>query len=64
MENYYSSIPLAEYLLKIGMIFLETLKRNKNEILAEFVNDPSCNIGSQLFGFQNDKSLVSFVTKR
>jgi hypothetical protein len=63
-DNYYSSIPLAEYLLGEGLTFLGTLKKNKREIPPEFLMNPSRPVGSSMFGFQPDFTLVSYVTKK
>lgn len=63
-DNYYTSFPLAEYLLQVGLTLLGTMKRNKREIPPEFITEKNRLVGSSLSGFQNDMSLVSYVTKK
>lgn len=63
-DNYYTSFPLAEHLLQVGLTLLGTMKRNKREIPPEFISEKNRQVGSSLSGFQNDMSLVSYVTKK
>lgn len=63
-DNYYTSYPLAEHLLQVGLILLGTMKRNKREIPPEFISEKNRQVGSSLSGFQNDMSLTSYVTKK
>ncbi|KAL4101127.1 hypothetical protein QTP88_021147 [Uroleucon formosanum] len=63
-DNYYTSYPLAEYLLQVGLTLLGTMKRNKREIPPEFISEKNRQVGSSLSGFQNDMSLTSYVTKK
>ncbi|XP_050520588.1 piggyBac transposable element-derived protein 4-like [Daktulosphaira vitifoliae] len=63
MDNYYTSIPLADNLIKNGLTMIGTLKANKREIPPQFVTK-SREIGSCLYGFQYDKILASIQTKR
>lgn len=63
-DNYYTSYPLAEHLLQVGLTLLGTMKRNKREIPPEFISEKNRQVGSSLSGFQNDMSLTSYVTKK
>lgn len=63
-DNWYTSYPLSKYLLTKGLTLVGTLKKNKKEIPAEFQPSRSREVGSSLFGFQKDVTLVSYVTKR
>jgi len=63
-DNYYTSYPLAEHLLQVGLTLLGTMKRNKREIPPEFISEKNRQVGSSLSGFQNDMSLISYVTKK
>lgn len=63
-DNYYSSYPLAEYLLTKGLTFLGTMKKNKREIPIEFLPDKRRVTNSHLFGFQDEMCLVSTVPKK
>lgn len=62
-DNWFSSIPLSELLLKKGLTYLGTLKKNKPEIPASFQPNATKKVGSALFGFTKDLTLVSFVPK-
>ena len=63
-DNWYTSYPLAQYLLSKGITLVGTLKKNKREIPDEFHPSKSREVGSSLFGFQKDMTLVSYVTKK
>lgn len=63
-DNYFSSYELAEYLLGPGLTFLGTLKRNKREVPLEFILDKNRMPGTSITGYQYDKTLVSYVTKK
>lgn len=63
MDNYYTSVPLADDLSKKQLTVIGTLKANKREIPPQFITK-SREIGSCLYGFQYDKTLASIQTKR
>nr|CAI5827935.1 unnamed protein product [Callosobruchus analis] len=64
-DNYFSSIQLADYLLTVGLTFLETLRKNKAEVPPSFITENRNLIpGNYLFGCQDGKTLVSLVTKK
>ena len=63
-DNYYSSYPLAEYLLEKGLTFLGTMKKNKKEIPPEFQASKTRKIKSCICGFQDGFCMVSAVPKR
>lgn len=60
-DNWFSSIPLASFLLKKGLTYVGTLKKNKAEIPAAFQPNSIREVGSALFGFTKELTLVSFV---
>nr|CAH7758864.1 unnamed protein product [Callosobruchus chinensis] len=61
-DNYFSSILL---LTTVGLTFLGTLRKNKAEIPPPFVTENRNLVpGNYLFGCQDDKTLVSLVTKK
>lgn len=60
-DNYYTSIPLADYLLSQKITLIGTLKKNKKEIRTAFQADKRKEISSVLFAFQKDKMLTSYV---
>jgi Transposase IS4 len=63
-DNWYTSIPLADYLLHKKITVIGTLKKNKREIPTEFLPDKKKEIGSCIFGFQKNKTLVSYVPRK
>ena len=63
-DNYYSSYPLAEYLLDKGLTFLGTMKKNKKEIPREFLANKTRELKSCVFGFQYDICMASTVPKK
>lgn len=64
IDNWYTSVPLADYLLTKRITVLGTMKKNKAEIPKEFLPDKNRAVGSCLFGFQEDKTLVSYVPRK
>lgn len=63
-DNYYTSMPLAEELLRKNITLLGTLKKNKAAIPKEFLPNKERVTQSSLFGFQEDKTLVSYVSRK
>ena len=63
-DNWFSSTPLAEILLQKRLTYLGTLKKNKREIPSEFKPNKNRAVGSSLYGFTKDLTLVSYVPKK
>lgn len=63
-DNWYGSIPLAEYLLTKKLSFIGTLRKNKKELPVSFVDVKNREEKSSLFGFQNTTTIVSYVPKK
>ncbi|CAH2006856.1 unnamed protein product, partial [Acanthoscelides obtectus] len=63
-DNWYSSYPLAVELLQDKITFIGTLKKNKRELPIEFLPNKNRLVGSSLFGFQKDVTIVSHVQKK
>lgn len=63
-DNYYTSYELTMYLLKNGLTFTGTIKKNKTEIPPQFLNSSTRDIGSTIFGFQDECTLLSYVPKK
>ena len=64
VDNFFTSVPLANELLSKKITLVGTLRKNKTEIPVEFLPNRRREIGSSLFGFQNQLSLVSFVPQK
>ena len=63
-DNWYTSLPLAQSLLASNITLVGTLKKNKKEIPVAFLPHKSREVGTTIFGFQKDATLVSYTTKR
>lgn len=63
-DNWFSSIELIKELRSHTISYVETLKRNKREVPAEFQPQKNRPPNSALFGFTGSESLVSFVPKK
>lgn len=63
-DNYYTSIPLADYLLQKKLTLVGTLKKNKKEVPLEFLPNKTRMVRTAVFGFQSDKVLVSYVPRK
>lgn len=64
IDNWYTSVPLADYLLTKKITVLGTMRKNKSEIPVEFLPDKNKDVQSCVFGFQKDKMLVSYVPRK
>lgn len=63
-DNWYTSMPLADYLLSTKLTLIGTMKKNKAAIPPAFLPNKTKVVGSAMYGFQDDKTLVSYVTKK
>lgn len=64
MDNFFTSVQLAKELQTKNLTLIGTLRKNKPEIPKEFQSNRNREVGSSLFGFQDDLTLVSFVPKQ
>lgn len=65
MDNWFTSVPLASELLKkpYNLTIVGTIRKNKREIPQELLVTKGRNIGSSMFCFDKEKTLVSYKTK-
>jgi hypothetical protein len=64
IDNFFTSVPLAKELQTKNLTLIGTLRKNKPEIPIEFQSNKNREVGSSLFTFQDDLTLVSFVSKQ
>ncbi|KAG8231094.1 hypothetical protein J437_LFUL011062 [Ladona fulva] len=64
IDNWFASIELVENLRKKGLTYVGTVRRNKREIPNEFEPSKRRAIGSSLYGFTANMSLVSHIPKK
>ncbi|CAG5011701.1 unnamed protein product [Parnassius apollo] len=65
MDNWYTSLPLSQDLLhEYGLTSLGTIRKNKPQIPAIFSATQRREEKSSMFGFQNDCTLVSYVSRK
>lgn len=62
-DNWFSSIDTAEELIKRGLTFVGTMKKDKKIIPSEFLADKQRQVMSCRFGFNGQYTLVSMVPK-
>lgn len=62
-DNWFSSIELMNILRDNGLTYLGTLKKNKREIPPEFQPSRERCVGTSLYGFTKDATIVSYVPK-
>jgi len=62
-DNFFSSYDLVSKLYALNFRFVGTLKKNKPEIPACFLPQKIRATNSSIFGFLNEKTLVSYVPK-
>lgn len=63
-DNWYSSMELLSTLKEKGLTTIGTLRKNKGEIPQEFLPQKKRPVGSSLFGFTNQCTIVSYVPKK
>lgn len=63
-DNWYSSIELTDYLIKNKLTYVGTMKKNKREIPKEFLPSKTRPVGSTIYGFTSNKTLISRVPKK
>lgn len=64
-DNWYTSVPLAESLLRDHKLTLVgTLRKNKKEIPPEFINARIRAENSSMFAFKENMSLLSYCPKK
>ncbi|CAF1557825.1 unnamed protein product, partial [Rotaria sordida] len=63
MDNFFTSVSLAKNLQTKNLTLIGTLRKNKPEIPIEFLSNKTREVGSSLFGFEDNLTLVSFVPK-
>ncbi|KRX26647.1 PiggyBac transposable element-derived protein 4 [Trichinella nelsoni] len=64
MDNFFTSIPLAEDLLAKKTTIVGTLRRKKKEVPSELTEARGREVGSSLFCFDRQLTLVSYIPKR
>jgi hypothetical protein len=64
MDNFFTSVPLAQELQKKNLTLIGTMRKNKPEIPIEFQSNKNREVSSSLFGFQDGLTLVSFVPRQ
>lgn len=63
-DNWYTSYPLAKYLLKEKITLVGTVRKDKREIPTNFKIPKRRPLHTSLFGFQKDATLVSYIPKK
>lgn len=62
-DNWFTSMELLNVLRLRGLTYLGTMKKNKKEIPPEFQPNRQREVGSSLYGFTKDCTIVSYVPK-
>ena len=62
-DNWYTSVPLAEDLLKKKVTLVGTMRKNKPDIPPEMMPNKNRKLLSSQFGFQKEMMMVSYVPK-
>lgn len=64
VDNFFSSLSLAQKLSKKQMTLLGTIRKNRTELPPEFVTVKGREVLSSLFAFRDDATLVSYCPKK
>lgn len=62
-DNWFSSLEVVRELKKIKLTYVGTMRSNKKEIPPEFHAEKKRKVGSSVYGFTSDVTLVSYVPK-
>lgn len=63
-DNWFSSMELTEELEKMKLTYVGTMRKDKKVIPNEFLADRNRTPGSVRFGFNGNRTLVSFVPQK
>ncbi|KAJ4451983.1 hypothetical protein ANN_03467 [Periplaneta americana] len=63
-DKWLGSIELVKELQDRGLTYVGTLKKNKREILKEFLSHKTRAVDSNIFGFANNVTMVSHVPRK
>lgn len=63
-DNWFSSIQLIDVLFERKLTYVGTLKKNKREIPPEFLPSKRREVGSTLYGFTKNITMLSHVPKK
>ena len=63
-DSFFTSIPLAEKLWEKNLTLVGTLNKNKRAIPSQFQANRNRPINDSKFGFNREKTLISFVPRR
>lgn len=64
MNNFFTSLPLAEDLLSWNLMIVGTLKQNKKYIPEKMRASESQKVLSSLFGYHKNVTICSYMPKR
>ena len=64
VDNWYTSYPLSQELLKKKITIVGTMRKNKKEIPPSFLVSRNRNVYSSVFGFQKETTIVSYTPKK
>ena len=59
VDNFFTSVPLAQTLLRNGLTLVGTIKKNKGEVPEEFKKSNRREVFISEFGFHDQLSLCS-----
>lgn len=63
-DNWFTSMELAESLTRNKLTLLGTIRKNKRALPLDFVQNTDRPVGSSMFGFYNNTTLVSYIPKK
>lgn len=63
-DNWFTPIEAVDELLKRKLTYVGTMRRDKKQIPEQFLQNPRRPVGSSLYGFRSDITLLSYVPKK
>ena len=64
IDNWFTSYELAQTMFKKNITLVGTLRKNKWQIPPEFVSNKNRSPSTSLFGFGNNSTLVSYISRK
>lgn len=63
-DNWFTDIPLVDYLQTKKLSYVGTIKKNKRQLPLNFVATKGRQERTSLFGFQKEATIVSYIPKK
>lgn len=63
-DNQYSSYELVSEIKRLGLTHVDTVRKNKEELLQKFVSTKVRPKDDSMFGFQSNRIIISYIPQK